>query len=53
MSVVNWTNDKQTAAPRPSVARRLVYGPALIIAFGIGVSGVLAAALLLSSILEF
>lgn len=57
MSAVTWTNDKtndnQAATPRPSVARRLVYGPALVIAFGIGVSGVLTAALLLSSILEF
>ena len=52
MSVVTWTNDKQPAPSRLSLARRLAYGPALIIAFAIGSSGVLAVALLLSSILE-
>jgi hypothetical protein len=52
MSAFTWTDDKQAAPSRSSLARRLVYGPALIIAFAIGASGVLAFALLLSSILE-
>ena len=52
MSDFTWTDDKQAAPSRSSLARQLVYGPLLIIAFAIGSSGVLAAALLLSSILE-
>lgn len=52
MSAFIWTDDKQAAPSPHSLVRRLVYGPALIIAFAIGSSGVLAGALLLSSILE-
>ncbi len=53
MSAVTWTNEKTAVTPRRSLLWRLAYGPALILALGIGSSGVLALALLLSSILEF
>jgi len=53
MSAVTWTSEKSVATRRRSLARRLFLGPALIVALCICSSGVLAAALLLSSILQF
>lgn len=53
MSTVTWINEKPVDAKRRSLASRLAYGPALIIALGLGSSGVLIAALLLSAIFEF
>ena len=53
MSTVTWINEKPTAAKRHTLARRLTYGPALILALCIGSSGVLVAALIVSSIFEF
>lgn len=53
MSAVSWTEEKSGATRRRSLARRLVFGPALILALCVCSSGVLFAALLLSSVLEY
>ncbi len=53
MSAVSLDNEKLESTKRYSLARRLAYGPALIVALGAGSSGVLIAALLLSSVFEF
>ncbi len=53
MSTVTWINEKPADGKRQSLARRLAYGPALILALGLGSSGVLVGALILSSIFEF
>jgi len=53
MSAINLDNQKLESAKSYSLAQRLVYGPALILALGAGSSAALGAALLLSSIFEF
>ena len=53
MSSSVWANEKSSNSKRHSLARRLVRGPVLIIALGVGSSGVLIAALVLASIFEF
>jgi hypothetical protein len=53
MSTVTWTSEKQAAAARHSLLRRLAYGPVLILALGLGASGVLVGGLLLSPIFGF
>ena len=53
MSAIGVNSEKLEATQRNSLVRRLAYGPALIIALGIGSSGALVVALLLSSIFEF
>ena len=53
MSAISWTNDKAETHQRRSMVRRIVAGPALILALCAGSSGLLVAALLLSSIYQF
>lgn len=53
MSVGTWTGEKPADTTHRSLLHRVAYGPALILALAISSSGVLAAALLLSSIFEF
>ncbi len=48
-----WTHEKPAAAKRHSLARRLAYGPASILTLCVGSSGLLVAALLVRSILDF
>jgi hypothetical protein len=52
MSAISLDSEKLEPAKSYSLARRLAYGPALIVALGAGSSGVLIAALILSSIFE-
>jgi len=53
MSAVTWTSEKSTTKKQRSLVRRFVRGPGLILALCACSSGVLAAAVLLSSIFEF
>ncbi len=52
MSAIGFNSEKIESTKRYSLTQRLAYGPALIVALGVGSSGVLIAALLLSSIFE-
>ena len=52
MSAVTWTNEKSAAAKRRSLARRLAYGPALVLGLCAGSSGMLIVAMLLYSVFE-
>lgn len=53
MSAVTWTSEKTTATKQRALVRRLVRGPVLILAICACSSGILAAALLVSSIFEY
>lgn len=53
MSAVTWTNEKSLAKKHGALVRRFMRGPALILALCVCSSGMLAAALLLSSIFEY
>ncbi len=53
MSAIGLNGDKIESTRPYTLVRRFAYGPVLIVALGMGSSGVLIAALLLSSIFEF
>ncbi len=48
-----WTHENPASAKRHSLARRLAYGPASILTLCVCSSGLLVAALLVRSILDF